>query len=213
LQDANVSNGWHRFKNGNKFDSWVSFFTKFIVCPNAQCREVTLDAELYVTSFEGAKGELLNSWKLRPQSSALVFPDYVPIAVRQDYQEACAISSLSPKASATLSRRCLQGIIRDFHGVSRNRLVDEIAELKDNIDPMTWKAIDSVRNIGNIGAHMERDINQIIEVDENEAELLLRLIEVLIKDWYIRRHEREKMMKDVINTSLLKMESKRQSSV
>ena len=31
-----------------------------------------------------------------------------------------------------------------------------------------WQAIDAVRSIGNIGAHMEKDINLIVDVDPEE---------------------------------------------
>jgi len=39
------------------------------------------------------------------------------------------------------------------------------------VDPLTWEAIDAVRKLGNIGAHMEKDINVIVDVDPEEAEL------------------------------------------
>ncbi|MEI8253036.1 MAG: hypothetical protein WCG25_04765 [bacterium] len=50
----------------------------------------------------------LDSWQLLPVSEAKVLPDYIPDPIKQDYYEACRIRDLSPKASATLSRRCLQ---------------------------------------------------------------------------------------------------------
>lgn len=133
-----------------------------------------------------------------PQTTAIKFPDYVPLAIRQDYEEAYAILNLSPKASATLSRRCLQGIIRDFWGISKSRLVDEIDALKDKIHPSQWKVIDGVRRIGNIGAHMEKDINLIVDIDTDEAHKLVKLIELLINDWYIRRYETEQLYEDII---------------
>jgi hypothetical protein len=143
-------------------------------------------------------GDPILAWNLKPQSSAKPFPDYIPAQIRQDYEEACSICQFSPKASATLSRRCLQGIIRDFWGIAKSRLIDEINELEGKIDSTTWQAIDAVRSIGNIGAHMEKDINLIVDVDPEESDLLLRLIEVLLKEWYIGRYEREKHMKKVI---------------
>ena len=73
-----------------------------------------------------------------------------------------SIRDLSPKASATLARRALQGMIRDYWKVSKGRLIDEIDAIKEKVDPITWKAIDAIRRIGNIGAHMEKDINVII---------------------------------------------------
>jgi hypothetical protein len=83
-------------------------------------------------------------------------------------------------------------MIRDYHGISKARLIDEIEAIKSCVDPLTWRAIDGVRSIGNIGAHMERDINVVVDVDPEEARLLLGLIETLVDDWYIARHEREK---------------------
>jgi hypothetical protein len=53
------------------------------------------------------------------------------------------------------------------------------------------EAIDSVRGIGNIGAHMERDINMIVPVDSGEAKILIELIEELFSDWYVARHKRK----------------------
>lgn len=124
-----------------------------------------------------------------PKSGAKKYPDYIPLPIRQDYEEAYAILNLSPKASATLSRRCLQGMIRDFWGTSKSRLVDEIKEISDKIRPEIQRAINGLRKIGNIGAHMEADVSKIIEVEPFEAEKLIKLIELLMDDWYVKRHE------------------------
>jgi hypothetical protein len=44
---------------------------------------------------------------------------------------------------------------------------------------------------------MEKDINVIIDVDPNEAAQLIGLIEMLMKDWYITRYERQERLKSV----------------
>jgi len=51
-------------------------------------------------------------------------------------------------------------------------------------------AIDDVRKIGNIGAHMEADINVIVDVDPNEAQVLIGLVELLFLEWYVARAAR-----------------------
>lgn len=76
-------------------------------------------------------------------------------------------------------------------------LKQEIDAIEDKVDPTTWKAIDTVRTVGNIGAHMERDIDLIIDVEPNEAKLLISLIETLLRDWYVERHEREQRMSQI----------------
>lgn len=185
--------------------------TTFIVCPNPECRRFTLEASLHESSRQpgGEKlGRKVKHWRLVPPSNARVFPEYIPKPLIDDYTEACLIKDASPKASATLSRRCLQGIIRDFWKVKPSRLVDEIEAIKDKTDHLTWEAIDAVRKVGNIGAHMERDINLIVEVDPNEAELLINLIETLFQDWYINREERKKRLGAIVGLGSKKAEAK-----
>jgi hypothetical protein len=182
--------------------------TRFIVCPNPTCQKFTLSAALFeserMTSGVEKTTKKLKEWSLIPEAACKHFPDYVPQAIREDYTEACLIRDLSPKASATLSRRCLQGIIRDFWQVKAGRLVDEIKQIKDRVDPITWDAIEAVRKLGNIGAHMEEDINVIIDVDPDEAALLIGLVETLLKEWYVGREERKKRMDAVIAAAAIK---------
>jgi hypothetical protein len=90
----------------------------------------------------------------------------------------------------------------------QNRLIDEISAIQEKVDPITWNAIDAVRNIGNIGAHMEKDINLVIDVEPDEAGLLIGLIETLITEWYIARHEREQRMARIIATAADKKQAK-----
>ncbi|AGI69458.1 hypothetical protein OAN307_c40400 [Octadecabacter antarcticus 307] len=52
------------------------------------------------------------------------------------------------------------------------------------------EAIDHVRKIGNIGAHMEKDIGVIVSVEPEEAQLLIELIESFVDEWYVSRNTR-----------------------
>lgn len=210
ITSENVSGDTHAFGKNNKL-GLLGLHTWVTVCPNGQCREFTIAASLYKGAYDPnfkLVGSPIETWNLRPQSKAKPFPSYIPAPILDDYKEACLIQDLSPKASATLSRRCLQGMIRNYWGIKKARLVDEVADLQGKIDSTTWAAIDAVRKIGNIGAHMEKDINVIIDVDANEAEMLLQLIEVLLEEWYVRRHEREQHMNKVVAAAQAKASSK-----
>lgn len=214
LTAPNISDAEHRFSNDNKYGI-QALKTKVLVCPNELCKEFTLVASLHSFAEVGAYLQMAKAretWQLIPTSEARVFPDYIPEPILHDYNEACLIRDLSPKASATLSRRCLQGIIRDFWKVTKPRLFDEIEGIREKVEPLTWQAIDAVRHIGNIGAHMEKDINVIIDVDPQEAKLLIGLIETLIKDWYVLRHEREEQLRAIIELSDEKKQLKAQSN-
>jgi hypothetical protein len=175
-----------------------------VACANADCQELTLKVTLMTTTgYEkgGYTGRaLVKSFALLPSSYAKPQPDYIPQPLRDDYNEACAIRDLSPKASATLTRRCLQGMIRDFCGISKRRLIDEINQLRTAVEdgkapagvqPDAVEAIDHVRGIGNIGAHMEADIDVIVDVDPGEAQALTELVELLFLEWYVARNQRE----------------------
>ncbi|UXN62933.1 DUF4145 domain-containing protein [Phyllobacterium sp. A18/5-2] len=183
-----------------------------IRCASPSCNEVTVIAQLTGAELSRKSGEyepiapLLGRWNLRPESSAKPQPSYIPAPLREDYLEACKIRELSPKASATLSRRCLQGMIRDFCKIHKSRLIDEIKELRrldeeghapKGVESETLDAIDAVRSIGNIGAHMEKDIGFIIDVDPTEAQALIELIEMLFSEWYVARHRRTERLEKV----------------
>lgn len=144
-----------------------------------------------------------------PSSSAKKYPDYIPEQIRRDYEEASAVLHISPKASATLSRRCLQGMIRDFWDVhERKTLAQEIEAIKDKISPQARKALDATRELGNIGAHMEQDVNMIIDISSDEAHALVKLIELLIKEWYINRHESDELLKELTEINEVKQACK-----
>jgi len=190
--------------------------SEIVECPNPDCGQFILVASLYKDAYPGMEVEvmhrtrdLIKQWNLIPTSKAKSFPAYVPKPILADYEESCSVKDLSPKASATLSRRCLQGMIRDFWGISKKNLYEEIETIKDKVEPLTWEAVDSVREVGNIGAHMQKDINIIIDVDPHEANLLVELIETLIKDWYINRHEREEKLKALKKVGDLKKAQKK----
>ena len=185
---------------------------KVRICPNPECRKLSINAAFYHKDEEYQDYTQLYEWQLIPEANAKPFPDFIPQQLRDDYFEACLIKDKSAKASATLSRRCLQGIIRDFWGIKERTLFKEIAALEDKVDATTWEAIDSVRKVGNIGAHMEVDVNIIIDVEPEEAELLIWLIETLFEEWYIDKHTREEKMKRITAIAAQKSAQKNENN-
>lgn len=190
--------GYMRTKPPSPGQLCVCYYT----CPN--CKEITI---LIDVEYDPSIGIV----HIRPLSKAKKFPDYIPEAIRNDYEEACAIVTLSPKASATLSRRCLQGMIRDFFKVSKKSLFEEIDAIKDKIPTDQWAVLDGVRRIGNIGAHMEKDINLIVNIDPSEAEKLIKLIELLLQQWYIERHNQQQLYADIIGIDQSKQIERKKS--
>jgi len=113
ISSGRISTSNHVLHFGNA-EGRRSFLSRFIVCPNPQCQKFTLTASLHESTRDLQNEKILQKleeWNLVPNSKAKSFPSYIPHPILEDYREACLIRDLSPKASATLSRRCLQGII------------------------------------------------------------------------------------------------------
>lgn len=167
-----------------------------IVCPNEECKKtiIVLDLEY---SYGGCIYDKFYSNMIYPEQIIKEYPEYIPYQIREDYEEACKIANLSPKAAATLARRCLQGIIRDFYKAHHGLLCNEIDSVKEKMDTDLYDAITAVRQIGNIGAHMEKDVNIIVEIEPQEAWQLIRLIELLFDETYIRSHKRQQRLQAI----------------
>ena len=118
-------------------------------------------------------------------------PVEVPEDFAEDYREACLVIADSPKASAALSRRCLQHILREKAGVKNpNDLAKAIQEVVDShaVPSDISETLDMVRNIGNFSAHPNKSVNtgEIVDVEPQEAEWCLETIEILFEYYFVR---------------------------
>lgn len=129
----------------------------------------------------------------------------VPQEFAQDYNEARLVLMSSPKASAALSRRCLQNILREKAGVRKPNLAQEIeAVVKSNQLPSYLAtAIDAIRHLGNFAAHPTKDTNtgEIVNVEPGEAEWLLDLLEGLFDFYFVQPAEMQRK-RDALNAKL-----------
>jgi hypothetical protein len=114
----------------------------------------------------------------------------------QDFTEAASVLNLSPKASAALSRRLLQHVIREKAGIKKANLDKEIDALIDSNQLPTDLAhdLDMIRHLGNFAAHpiKSTDTGQVVEVEAGEADALLDLLEELLDFYFVRPALREK---------------------
>lgn len=180
---------------------------KFFKCPNDECNIVSI-------FFEGNDSFNFQSDKwIFPDYRVSELPNYVPESIRRDFNEACRILELSPKASATLSRRALQSMIRDFHRVvNQPNLHQEILSIRDRIDADEFDALMALKSIGNIGAHSEKNINVLIDVDPVEARQLIELIELFVDEWYTKREQRKLKLERVKEIGNKKQDEKLNST-
>lgn len=182
-----------------------------IRCANESCNKacvyISLGTVHYNSGLTFDHGSKFQGDRLYPRPAGKPFPSSVPDHFIQDYREAWSIIDLSPKSSATLARRCLQGMIRDFCAIRERTLYHEIAtleakleadELPKGVDVETIEAMRALKDVGNIGAHMTEIEGVIVDVEPGEAEALLGLIEMLFNDWYVARAKRQKRLADIV---------------
>lgn len=124
---------------------------------------------------------------------------------RTDFNEASAVLSVSPKASAAISRRILQHLLRDECKVKKSSLAKEISEFssREGIPNYLSEAVDAVRNVGNFAAHPLKDTNtgEIVEVETGEADWLLDVIEAFF-DYIFVQPQKLKLRKEKLNKKL-----------
>ena len=92
------------------------------------------------------------------------------------------------KASAALSRRCLQNLLREHFGVKHGNLADEIEAVLPKLPSHLAGAVDGVRNIGNFAAHPLKSENTgaILDVLPGEAEWSLDVLESLFDFGFVQ---------------------------
>lgn len=162
--------------------------SKVAVCPKCGGPTVELELDGIATS-----DPVFARLRAIPRSGPFPpAPPEVPGAVAADYAEANEVLPISPKASAALSRRCLQAILA-AHGYTGRDLVKQIDAVLSETD--TTKAlptalrenIDAIRNFGNFSAHPITDATtlQIVDVEEGEAEWCLQLLLDAFDHYYV----------------------------
>jgi len=125
----------------------------------------------------------------------------VPAAYADRFQRAVRVLPMAAEASAAISRRLLQDLLRGEAGITRRDLSSEIQELLDsNVLPSGLaNEVDVIRTVGNFAAHpiKSQSTGEVMEVEPGEAESLLDVLEELFDFYFVRpaasRRRREKL--------------------
>lgn len=135
-------------------------------------------------------------------------PGDVPPDIAADYTEAALVLPFSPKASAALSRRCLQSVL-GAAGYKQKDLSKQIdaALIEDDarkaLPSGVHAIVDAIRNFGNFAAHKITDQTslQIIDVEPAEAEFCLDVLDSVFDHYYVKPAQ-AKRIKDALNAKL-----------
>jgi hypothetical protein len=146
------------------------------------------------------------TFRVWPKGAARTpLPEGVPPEIAEDYREAALVLADSAKASAALSRRCLQHLLRTTAGIRHGNLNDEIQQVLDSkqLPSIVAESIDAVRAIGNFAAHPIKSTStgEIVDVEPNEAEWNLDVLDSLFDFYYVLPAKAEEK-KEALNKKL-----------
>jgi hypothetical protein len=165
------------------------------ICPACKDSVFHLSKFIVVPSPVNPPGlQFIGEFRVYPMNtSRKPTPAETPSEIREDYEEACRVLPISHKASAALSRRCLQAILRR-QGYTQKDLAQQIVALLSEPDPAKAipsalrQTVDAIRNFGNFSAHPITDQTtlQVIEVEPGEAEWCLDILEEMFDHYYVK---------------------------
>ena len=211
----NFFTNWNCLSFAPGGDHWIedesgTWGMRYCKCPN--CKKIVIQLGRRIEEKVGPKECAINKPNSRPEMydwilvkpkaiSRTPLPPEIPEKFADDYKEACLTIADSPKASAALSRRCLQNLLREKAGTTKKDLVDQIQEVIDlkQLPSYLLEALDAVRNIGNFAAHpiKSKSTGEIVEVETGEAEWNLDILEQLFDFYFVQleilRKKREKL--------------------
>ena len=145
-------------------------------------------------------GEQILLWPLH--RSRVPPPQNVPDPIKEDYNEAALVLMLSPKASAALSRRCLQALLRraTIKKISGSRSTRHY-----HIFPViSLQMLTLIRQVGNFAAHPMKSTSsgEIVDIEHGEAEWNLDVLDMLF-DFYYTQPAIAQQKRDALNAKLV----------
>ena len=178
-------------------------------CPSCDRLIVLFRQGIYEKQDYGPQlAEIITEEIIYPKYSARNLPNEVPEPFKSDFQEAVAVLFYSPKASAAISRRLLQNLLREQFKIKHSSLAKEIDEFLKlpGIPSYLTQAVDAIRNIGNFAAHPLKDTStgEIVDVEDGEAEWLLDVLDSLFDYVFVQPTLLEKRKKH-LNEKLKKL--------
>jgi len=165
---------------------------EYFRCPDPDC----LNVDIRVTGDE--KWNNKEMW-FHPVSTYKSYP-HIDKDVEKYYIESCAVLQFSPRASAALSRACLETVMTKEYKLTGN-LSKQLNDFKIKvisgeirIDPLFVDATDGIRKGGNASLHDELKY----EISNEEALQILNVLEMFLDEIYVNQPERKIKLEKVI---------------
>jgi DNA-directed RNA polymerase subunit RPC12/RpoP len=205
--------------------------TGIVTCPNCNTRFlIDLTDEGYDPRIGGGPEEFVSLYRcancaqliiylqlkvdVDGGESVMIYPpirnDYhervVPPPIWKEFVAARQFVFASPNASATMSRRCLQILLRNHFGFHARTLDEQIKGILGtaHLPSFLKSELDVIRTLGNFGAHPtpHAESGEIIEVERAEAKWLIQVLEALF-DYCFAAPVQASLRRQAINKKLI----------
>lgn len=177
----------HRMLFGAEAKKAPSFTVTSHLCPS--CGQAVMWLNELARDEDALTNHIVQTSLLWPKVAAYPVAQEIPESYSAALTEAAAVLTLSPKASAALSRRALQQLLRDRGGVQPSTLFKEIEVILATgvLPPYLARDLDAIRKIGNVAAHPAKDTNtgEVVDVEPEEAEWTLSVLDALLKFFFV----------------------------
>lgn len=174
-------------------------------CPSCKKPVMWLKTVWHVPGAISEPPDVVRTMLVYPPTAVKQLPSEIPEQYAKELREAHAILHLSPKASAALSRRSLQTLLREKEGVQENSLFKEIKKVLEagHLPPYLARDLDAIRNVGNFATHPIKDdhTGEIVDVEPGESEWTIELLEELLHFYFVDEH-RSRSRRDALNKKL-----------
>ncbi len=166
------------------------------LCPNC------LKPIVVMVVAEKDTGVALDARIIYPPNIVRIVPPEVPPNIKEDFLEAAAVFGISEKASAALSRRCLQSVLNEKVS-KKDDLSKQIDEAIKQLPPRIGENLDAIRAVGNYAAHPKKVMStgEIVDVAPEEANWNLDVLEELF-DYYYVQPKRAEEKRNKLNAKL-----------
>lgn len=161
------------------------------ICSNSECK-----TPIIIFAVVDNQDRTLRRY-VYPEFKHRDFEPSIPAPLARNFEEAMALAPVNPQTSAKLSHQCIQGMLRDFWGVPpAGTLHEELAQVRDRIDEDTLACLESIYCADSIGMRLEQGADTF--VDSGEAELMLRMVEMLGREWYLQRDQKRSRRAEIV---------------
>lgn len=209
----NCQSIFHRHTELNDLDSYYSLETyKILLCPTCKSVSIIFYSALLDTDHDEQFHEQDEPIKrvytrkvlwgpVKPQHKA------IPWTIADVVEQAESVLTISPRASIILCRAVLEQVCNDFD-IPRERLnkdgklvpvtlhhrLERLVD-KESLPNNLKKMLDSIKDIGNLGAHgTQFDFKYTMKVSSEDASNLIGLIHYVIERLYVHKAREEEAL-------------------